>query len=201
MREFWLCFVPMFVAVDALGVLPFFFSITERLSNQERGRIVRQSVITAALVAMAFLFGGNALLKALGVTVPDFMVAGGTLLFIIALRDVLGGPKTRRTSDASSMGAVPIGVPLITGPAVLTTEVLLSNEHGASMTAVAVLLNIALAGLVFGFSDRIHRILGRNGAKALSKIAALILASIAVMMIRKGVMQIVAGAGDAVKQL
>jgi multiple antibiotic resistance protein len=201
MRAFWLCFVPMFVAVDALGILPFFFNLTERLSNSERRRVVRQSVITAALVAMAFLFGGSALLKALGVTVSDFMVAGGVLLFIIALRDVLGGPKTRRSADASSMGAVPIGVPLITGPAVLTTEVLLSNEHGAGMTAAAVILNIGIAGLVFTFADRIHGFLGRNGAKALSKIAALILASIAVMMVRKGVMQIIAGAGEAAKSV
>jgi multiple antibiotic resistance protein len=200
MKEFWLCFVPMFVAVDALGVLPFFFGLTERLSDIERRRIVRQSVITAAVVAMAFLVGGSALLKALGVTVPDFMVAGGTLLFVIALRDILGGEKTRPKRDVADIGAVPIGVPLITGPAVLTTEVLLLNVHGTGLTALAVLINILLAGVIFGFAGRIHGWLGKNGAKALSKIAALILAAIAVMMVRKGILMIVQSAGVAAKQ-
>lgn len=196
MKQFWLCFVPLFVAVDALGVLPLFVGMTERLSSTERIRIVRLSVITATVVAMAFLLGGSALLRALGVTVPDFMVAGGTLLFVMALRDILGGEKTRRRGDISEIGAVPIGVPLITGPAVLTTELLLLNEYGPALTATAVLINILIAGLVFSLAGRIHNVLGKNGAKALSRIAALILASIAVMMIRKGVIQIIQGAGD-----
>jgi multiple antibiotic resistance protein len=66
--EFWLCFVPMFVAVDALGVLPLYLGLTERLSERERSSVVRQSVLTVALVAIAFLVGGSALLRALGVT-------------------------------------------------------------------------------------------------------------------------------------
>lgn len=195
MRDFWLCFVPMFVAVDALGVLPMYFGLTESLPGPERRRVLRQSVGTAIAVAMAFLVGGSALLNALGVTVPDFMVAGGTLLFVMALRDILVAEKSRRRGVFADVGAVPIGVPLITGPAVLTTEVLLLHTYGPWLTAAAVLVNIAIAGVVFGFAGRVHGLLGRNGAKALSKIAALILASIAVMMVRKGVLQIVASVG------
>jgi multiple antibiotic resistance protein len=196
MSEFWLCFVPMFVAVDALGVLPLFFGLTERLSERERVSVVRQSVLTAAIVAMAFLVGGSALLRALGVSVPDFMVAGGLLLFLIAVRDILGDVKAR-SRNGSDIGAVPIGVPLITGPAVLTTEVLLLNEYGPWLTSAAVLINILLAGIVFRFAGVIHARLGRSGAKALSKIAALILAAIAVMMVRKGITQTIAGISTA----
>lgn len=194
MNDFWLCFVPMFVAVDALGVLPLFLGLTERLSERDRNRVVRQSVFTAALVAMAFLVGGSALLRALGVTVPDFMIAGGLLLFLIAVRDILGGVNARSARNGSDIGAVPIGVPLITGPAVLTTSVLLLNEYGPWLTSAAVLLNIVIAGIVFRFAGVIHGRLGKSGAKALSKIAALILGAIAVMMVRRGIMQTIAAA-------
>jgi len=188
MKVFWLTFVPLFVAVDAVGVLPMFMGLTDGLAAPQRRVIVRQSVFTAAGVALAFLAVGTGLLKLLGITVADFMVAGGILLFVISLSDLLRVEKVQRRSDPDSLGAVPIGVPLITGPAVLTTSLLLLNEHGLAPTAVAVLLNIAIAGVVFSFADAINRVLGSAGSKTLSKIASLLLAAIAVMMVRKGVM-------------
>lgn len=191
MRDFWLCFVPMFVAVDALGVLPLYVSLTEGMEENLRRRIVRQSVLTAAVVALGFLSGGSALLRLLGITVADFMVAGGLLLLMLSVIDLVSMKKRTHYPDLESLGAVPLGVPLITGPAVLTTTVLLSNQHGFALTSASVLLNIVLAGVVFHFSAPLLRLLGQAGAKTLSKIASLILASIGVMMIRRGVVQIV----------
>jgi multiple antibiotic resistance protein len=187
MKTFWICFVPLFVAVDALGILPMFLTLTEGIPPPQRQRIVRQSVATAAAVALAFLAVGTGLLRLLGITVADFMVAGGILLFAISLSDLLRFEKAQRRVDPDGIGAVPIGVPLITGPAVLTTSLLLLNEHGLLATGTAVLLNVAIAGVVFSFADAIDRILGTAGAKTLSKIAGLLLAAIAVMMVRKGV--------------
>lgn len=192
MKEFWLCFVPLFVAVDALGVLPMFMSLTGGLSEQKRRRIVMQSVVTAAAVALAFLAVGTWILKLLGITVSDFMIAGGILLFVISMRDLLAVEKSRNLVDPESLGAVPIGVPLITGPAVLTTSILLLNEHGLNPTAPAIIVNILLAGLVFHFSEIIFRFLGKAGAKTVSKLASLLLAAIGVMMVRRGVVAIVA---------
>ena len=89
MNEFWVCFVPLFVAVDAVGVLPLFLSLTEGMDRARLRRVVIQSVITAAAVALAFLTFGPVLLRFLGITVPDFMIAGGVLLFAISLSDLL----------------------------------------------------------------------------------------------------------------
>ncbi len=188
MKTFWLCFVPLFVAVDAFGILPMFISLTEELDERQRRQTVRQSVVTAAGVALGFLALGTGLLKLLGMTVADFMIAGGTLLFVISLTDLLRVEKVQRRSDPHDIGAVPIGVPLITGPAVLTTSLLLHNEYGLLPSAVAVLINIGIAGVVFSFATGVHRILGSAGSKTISKIASLLLAAIAVMMIRRGIM-------------
>ena len=186
-NEFWLCFVPLFVAVDAVGVLPVFLSLTQDVAPQLVRRVIYQSVVTATAVALAFLALGTAILDLLGITVADFMVAGGILLFLLALGDLLANEKLQRRVGADSLGAVPLGVPLIAGPAVLTTSMLLLNQYGAGWTAAAIVANVLIAGIVFRFAAGIGRVMGRAGEKIVSKIAMLLLAAIAVMMVRKGI--------------
>ncbi|NCO59472.1 MAG: MarC family protein [Deltaproteobacteria bacterium CG_4_8_14_3_um_filter_51_11] len=193
MRSFWLCFVPLFVAVDAVGVLPIFLTLTEELNPLKVKRVIYQSMATAAAVALSFLAVGTGVLKLLGITVADFMVAGGVLLFVISMSDLITTDKARRQVDPDSLGAVPLGVPLIAGPAVFTTSILLVNEHGVVPAALALLTNIAIAGAVFLAAGSINRLLGKAGAKTVSKIAALLLAAIAVMIVRKGITALLQG--------
>ena len=192
MNEFWLCFVPLFVAVDAIGVLPIFISLTETVERDRLKTIIMQSILTASLVAIVFMVIGPALLRFLGITVGDFMIAGGILLLAFSLNDLLTGEKKQRQADLDTLGAVPLGVPLITGPAVLTTCILLANAYGRTLTAVAVLINVAIAGLIFGFARPITKRIGNAGSKAISKIASLLLASIAIMLVRKGILDVIA---------
>ena len=191
MENFFLCFIPFFVAVDAIGVLPIYLGLTEGFSSERRRSIIIQSLITASAVAIAFLLGGPFVLHLVGVGVSDFMVAGGILLLVISLSDLVTGEKRQRLVETETLGAVPIGVPLISGPAVLTTSVLFANEYGVIPTALALLVNIAIAGLVFFLAAPIERFLGLAGSKTLSKVASLFLASIAVMLIRRGIFEIV----------
>jgi multiple antibiotic resistance protein len=191
MKSFLICFIPFFIAVDAVGVLPIYMGLTDGLSSRHKKKIVFQSLITASIVAVAFLLGGPLLLEIVGVGVSDFMVAGGILLLVISLSDLLTGQKRQRVIDAETVGAVPIGVPLITGPAVLTTSVLLVNEYGIIPTTLALLANFLIAGAVFFMSLPIERYLGKAGSKVVSKVASLFLASIAVMLIRRGIIEII----------
>ena len=192
MNVFWLCFVPLFVAVDAVGVLPMFLSLTDGLDQRRLRTVIIQSVLTASSVAVVFVLAGPLLLRFMGITVPDFMLAGGMLLLAISLNTLLTGEKKLQEVDVSSLGAVPIGIPLITGPAVLTTCILLANTHGKSITVLAVILNIIIAGLVFGFAGPITNRLGRTGSKAVSKVASMLLAAIAVMLMRRGLFEMIA---------
>ena len=186
MRNFWLCFVPLFVAVDPIGILPLFLNLTEGIDAARRRRVILQSMMTASIVAVFFLLCGPALLSFLGITVQDFMIAGGLLLLAISLTNLLSGETRQRQMVAEEIGAVPIGVPLITGPGVLTTCILLAQTYGKPLTTLAVLLNIALAGTALLAAERITRALGRAGTKTVSKIAGMLLAAISVMLIRRG---------------
>lgn len=191
MRQFLLSFIPIFVAIDAIGVLPIFIGLTEHLKRQERRRIVIQSIITAFIIGIIFLFLGRWILQALGVLVSDFKIAGGLVLLVIALRDLLQYEKPHRL-PADTMGAVPIGTPLISGPAVLTTILILLDSYGLALTVFSFVVNLVIAWVVFAYAAEISRFLGKAGSKAVSKIAHLLLAAIAVMMMRKGIVDSIA---------
>ena len=172
--------------MDAFGVLPMFISFTEHLHKKDRRKILTQSIITAFLIGIVFLFLGKGILRILGVLVSDFKIAGGMVLLAISLRDILLYEKARKLPTAT-MGAVPIGTPLITGPAVLTTIIILLDSYGVFLTVSSFVVNLLIVWVSFSYAAAISRFLGKAGSKAFSKIASLLLAAIAVMMIRKGV--------------
>lgn len=182
----FLAFIPLFVAVDAVGVLPIYVSLTEQLNRKQKRQVIVQSMITAICLALGFILLGQAVFKVLNITIGDFMIAGGVLLFCIAIIDIINPTKKRRIPSVE-LGSVPLGTPLIVGPAVLTTSLILMQTYGWLPTLIAVLLNVAFAGVVFLFAHLAIKALGVAGARALSKIASLILAAIAVMMVRKGI--------------
>jgi len=184
-KDFVVAFVTLFVAVDALAILPLFVTLTEDLSPRERRRIIVQSLVTATVVAIVFVFFARKVFDLIGIRIYDFMVAGGVLLFAIALVDLVSGRKFAR--QVETVGAVPIGIPLIVGPAVLTSSLILADVAGIAPTLAAIVLNIAIAGAVFLAADLLTRLLGQAGSRAVSKVASLILAAFAVMMIRRGI--------------
>jgi multiple antibiotic resistance protein len=189
LKNFMLCFVPLFVAVDAFGTLPLFIGLTEGMERRMRQRTIKYAVLTALTVAVGFIFLGKTVFHLMGITVYDFMVAGGVLLFAIASIDLLSGNKMAQRIE--SIAAVPLGIPLIVGPAVLTTGLMLVDIHGVPATLAAMTVNILLAGGVLLTADFWTRLLGAAGSQAASKVASLLLAAIAVMMIRKGLVAII----------
>jgi len=190
MMAYVLTFIPIFVAVDVLGILPIFVSLAESLEFSERKRVVFQSVVTASAVGLGFVFLGKAVFLIIGLLVADFKIAGGLVLLVLSLMDLLTPEKSRR-QPSSTMGVVPLGTPLIVGPAVLTTIIMLIDIYGIIPTVTSFVVNMVIVWFVLVNSDYIIRVLGNAGSKAISKVASLILASIGVMMIRKGVMDII----------
>jgi len=188
-RNILLAFIPIFVAVDAVGVLPIFVSLTEGMRRDEKTKTITQSVLTALLLAVGFVFLGKAVFKLLGITIGDFMIAGGAILFCLAITDIIN-PVARRRIPGQQLGAVPLGTPLIVGPAVLTTSMIIISQYGLVATLISVVVNVLLAGIILSASSVLMRVLGDAGSKALSKVMNLLLAAIATMLIRKGLTQI-----------
>lgn len=184
-------FIPMFVAVDIIGVIPFFIGLTDGMPEKTRRKLIGQSVLTAILVSFVFIFVGKALFAFLKISIADFMIAGGAVIFIISSHDLISQEKTSVTPDIT-LGVVPLGTPLLAGPAVLATAIItLGRPHGIPVTLLAVFCNFILAGIAFFYSKYIIKILGRSGSRALSKIMALVMCAYGIMMIREGVVEII----------
>ena len=183
--EIFLPFIPLFVAFNVLGILPIFFSLTSEMAHSERKRVIRQSILTGFLASIGFLGVGKSVFAILGISVSDFQIAGGILLFIISIVDLIFPEKTR-TFPRETMGVVPIGIPLIVGPAVLTLLLIIVHTYGYISTLLCLLLNFFVVWLVFGQSHSIMRFMKEGGAKGIGKVSSLLLAAFAMMMIRKG---------------
>ena len=190
MEPYILSFIPIFVAVDAVGNIPLFISLVGGLSRKQRHKIIVDSVTTATVVAILFMFVGKVVLRFIGITISDFQIAGGGLLFVIAVRLLLpGAQKTVLTNGHDKeVGVFPLGTPLITGPAVLTTTLMMLDSFGIIPTFVSLLANMLFVWVTLAKADLIIKLMGSSGTRAFSKIMYILLAAIAVMMIRRGVM-------------
>ncbi len=182
----FLAFIPLFVAVDAFGILPLFVGLTNGMKPKEKNHIIVQSFWTASAVAVIFILIGRLIFKFLDITIEDFKIAGGAILFCISITDIIN-PAQARKLPSENLGSVPLGIPLMVGPAVLTTSLVLVPRYGLLPTIISVLLNLLIAAFVFKQSHYLMRIFGDAGAKALSKVMSLLLAAIAVMLIRSGI--------------
>jgi multiple antibiotic resistance protein len=192
LKQFMLSFIPIMVALDAPGTLPLYVGMTEGMERQERKRIVRQSIITAFLVAVGFILVGRAIFNALGILVEDFMIAGGIVLLIIAITDVVRAGE-RKLERGPEFGVVPLGTPLIAGPGTLTTALVLVGTNGYLPVMLSLVVNLSITWIMFGQADRIIRFIGLNGSRAFAKVASLILAAFAVKMIRSGIFKFISG--------
>lgn len=199
MHDLILVLVPIFFAVDPLGTVPIFLGITRGMSTERKHALVYKSTITALVVGLLFLAVGDLVFDWLGVTMSDFMVAGGTILFIIAIRDIVTYSATPSVPE-ETIGVVPLAVPLICGPAVLATSLLLMTVYGPVLTVISLVANILLCGLILRFSHIVSLILGDTGSHILTKISNIILGTIGVMLVRRGVIEILTawqqGGGD-----
>ena len=184
-HKFFAAFIPIFVAIDPIGLVALFMGLAGNASREQRHREGFIGILTALCISVGFVFLGKIIFTALGITVADFQVAGGLILLGLAGRELLNlGSTEREPSD--DFGVVPLGMPLIAGPALLTALLILVDTVGLVFTLISLLVNLALVVIAFWNADLVARWMGRQGLRGVSKIVALLLAAIAVSLIRRG---------------
>jgi multiple antibiotic resistance protein len=185
--KFLLAFIPLFVAFDAIGIVPLYLGLTQGVDSSAKSKLTLSASATAFVVCILFLFIGNITFKFLGISVDDFRIAGGIILLVISINDLLFYTARVRDIEPEDIGVVPLGIPLIAGPAVLTTILISVNEHGYIYTIPSLILNMIITYFALLKADFVKKVLRESGSKAFAKVASLFLAAIAVMMIRVGI--------------
>jgi len=184
-QKFLLAFIPVFVAIDPIGLVAIFMGLGTNASHEHRRHQALLGLLTGLLVAIGFIFLGKAIFAALGITVADFQVAGGLILLALAVRELVGYGRADRDTD-NEFGVVPLGMPLIAGPALLTALLILIDGIGVVYTLLSLIVNLAIVAVALCNAERFARLMGKQGLRGISKIIALLLAAIAISLIRRG---------------
>jgi multiple antibiotic resistance protein len=187
--SFVLTFVPLFIVIGAMRNLPFVIVLNQERTASERAKLIRYALITAVIIGLFFLFVGEFVLQLMGISVGSFAIGGGVILLVLSVNYLLSGDVHVHEKE-ESLAAVPIGTPLIMGPATITTLLLLGTQFPIYWVLISFALNIALVWIIFRGSDGIVRILGKGGIMGVSKVFSLLLAAIAVNMIIRGLTMI-----------
>jgi multiple antibiotic resistance protein len=200
MRPYIESFLPLFVAINPAGIIPLYLSVTENLSPAERRRLTLQAMATAVGIAVLILFAGQLIFSLLGITVNDLRVGGGLILLVLSISNLIFGDFRRRDptggeegKDLASVGVVPIGIPLIVGPAAITSILVSREAYGYLPTLSSLVINMVLVFLTLAASPYVGRFAGPAVSRAIAKVASLFLAAISVAMIRAGVLGMIKG--------
>ncbi|AWL10860.1 UPF0056 membrane protein [Saliniradius amylolyticus] len=190
--ETWSAAVTLIFIMDPLGNLPIFMSTLKSIEPKRRRLIIIRELLFSLGLMMLFLFSGQAVLDFISVKQETVSIAGGIILFLIALRMIFPAPKTKAPDEQANQPEpflVPLAIPLIAGPSLLATLILLSNQDPSRMFdwTIAAFVAWGVTAVILLFSGMFHRLLGERGLIAVERLMGMILVMIAIQMLLDGV--------------
>jgi multiple antibiotic resistance protein len=190
-------FVLLFSVFDVIGTVPVFLALTQDFSDQ-RAVIVRDSVIIATIILLVFAMAGQLVFRVLGITIDDFKIAGGIILFIIALDNLRGKISQTRTIAAGEIAAFPLATPLMAGPGAISTVMIYANPpYGILEIFLVILLNSVVTYFILERASWVQKALGNNGTQVFTRIVGLLIAAIGIAFIREGILGIIKSMGGS----
>lgn len=188
--DLWSAMLTLFLIMDPLGNLPIVVSILKGLPAERRTKVLVRELLLSLLILLLFLFGGQAFLNLLGVKEEAVSIAGGIILFLIALRMIFpqeGGVAALKEGEEPFL--FPLAVPMIAGPSILAALILLANQQPGQMLdwTLALLGAWLISSAILLFAPFLHRVLGERGLTAMERLMGMILVIISVQMLLNGI--------------
>lgn len=188
--DLWSAMLTLFLIMDPLGNLPIVVAILRNLPEQRRNKVLIRELVLSLIVLLLFLYGGQSFLSILGVNEEAVSIAGGIILFLIALRMIFpqeGGITGLKEGEEPFL--FPLAVPMIAGPSILAALILLANQQPMQMVdwTLALLGAWTVSSAILLFAPLFHRILGERGLTAMERLMGMILVIISVQMLLNGI--------------
>lgn len=192
-----LAFTSVLFIVNPIAMIPTYLVITQKETAQQRAETARRACVSATLILLAFAIGGTAIFKLFGITIDAFRIAGGLILWVVAM-DMLHG--VRRTqegqeeitegSEKEDVALTPLAMPMLAGPGAISTIMVLAGQAGSMPEKLVVLgsiiVTMVLAWVVLRVGERVVRRMGQTGIRVMTRIMGLLLAAIAVQFVVTG---------------
>ena len=195
----------LFVIANPIGVTPFFISLTNRQTEEQRRHTARLTATTVIIVLITAMFLGEAILHVFGIRMASFRAGGGILILLMAIAMLQARPSpTHHTAEESKEAAVrdevavvPLGIPLVAGPGAISTVIIYADQAATWFDMAMLFLTVlCVAGSVWialHLSDRIRVMLGTTGINIVTRLLGLILAAVGVEFLADGLAQLLPG--------
>ncbi len=192
-------FTSIFAIVNPVSGVMAFISMTTHMSHADKIYVAKRSIVIACIIAIIFSVLGDIILKLLNITADSLRVAGGVLLFLVAIdmlfarttRESITSEELKDAAQRENISIFPIAMPLLTGPGAITTIIVLirtaENLDSKLLVVGAILLTFIITFLIFRFSDYFNRVVGMTGMLVMTRLMGLFLAAIAVDFISTGI--------------
>jgi multiple antibiotic resistance protein len=183
--------IALFVVLNPIGTVPLFIAITEKMEKEERKAVSKTAIIASGTVLIIFAVGGTEILSIFGITIFSFMIAGGVLLFIVAIELLTHGVwRFGGGSLPGESGVVPLAFPLLAGPGAITSVIISYETTGLIVTILSIAIVIGITYVILLFVNSIYRLLGSRGSMIVTRVFAVFIAAIAVQYVVEGAKQI-----------
>ena len=182
--------IALFVVIDPIGTVPLFIALTEKMGKEERKAVSKTAIITSGVLLVVFAVAGTQILTIFGITIFSFMIAGGILLFIVAIELLTHGIWRFGSSGGSATGesgVVPLAFPLLAGPGAITSVIISFQTAGLIVTILSIAIVIGITYVILRSINPIYRLLGRRGSMIITRVFAVFIAAIAIQYIVEGV--------------
>ena len=201
----------MLIVVDPIGLVPLYIGLTSRILPEKKKGIIRRALFVSFLVLLGFVFLGKYILALLHIEPGSFFIAGGIMLFIVALEMLFGKPSHSKVSEkehsdpahdsAKHIAIFPLAIPMLAGPGALTTIILYAGSYNSGgreygspeisvMLVIAIVLVLAITAISLRASDYILKILGETGVSVMERIMGLLLAGLSVQFVYDGMVRL-----------
>ncbi|MEK6944584.1 MAG: MarC family protein [Thermoproteota archaeon] len=183
--------IVLFVVIDPIGTIPITIGLTKNLDIKKKKSLFKNAIIVVVILLLIFAFAGNEILSIFEIQLSSFMIAGGALLFIVAIEFLthgewrLGGGNMEKET-----GIVPLAFPLLSGPGALTVVLISFQSSGGLITLISIIVVTVITYLVLLASEPINRILGNRGSMIVTRVFAIFIAAFAVQFIINGVSEL-----------
>jgi multiple antibiotic resistance protein len=182
--------IALFIVVDPLGDIPIFAALTDNLTKIQKRKAFNTASIIGLVLLLVFSLLGQQIFQIFGISLYGFEVAGGILLFLIAIRILLSDNTHKNAGSNESpetVGAVPIATPLLVGPGAITATILNLQLYGVIVAVVAAVVVVLITWLILQTTGSIYRMLGKTGSLVIARVMALLIAAIAMQYILSGI--------------
>jgi multiple antibiotic resistance protein len=193
-------FTSILFIVDPIAVIPTYLVITSRETPEERAQTAFRACLVAGLLMAVFALAGRLVLNTFGITIPAFRIAGGFILWLVAMDMLRGQRSTQETTaevvegqDKEDVSITPLAVPMLAGPGAISTVMVLSGQARTAVQVAAVYVSIALTAvacwMALRLGERLLERIGRTGIRIVTRLMGLLLAAVAVQFVINGVIE------------